>query len=102
MTGWTTVRARAWKEARRLHTTAFRLQLLWEPNDKFSGLLKVHGWDVDGTARIFRANIFEPGTNNLVDGFQQDQVWHDGQNSQDIESRRWIARDSSTTSAAPP
>ena len=25
-------------------TTAFRLQLLWEPNEKFSGLLKVHGW----------------------------------------------------------
>jgi iron complex outermembrane receptor protein len=73
-------------------TTAFRLQLLWEPNEKFSGLLKVHGWDVDGTARIFRANIFEQGTNNLVDGFQQDQVWHDGKNSQDIESRGGLLR----------
>ena len=73
-------------------TTAFRLQLLWEPNEKFSGLLNVHGWDVDGTARIFRANIFEPGTNNLVDGFQQDQVWHDGKNSQDIESRGGLLR----------
>jgi len=73
-------------------TTAFRLQLLWEPNEKFSGLLKVHGWDVDGTARIFRANIFEPGTSNLVSGFQQDQVWHDGMNSQDIESRGGLLR----------
>jgi len=73
-------------------TTAFRLQLLWEPNDKFSGLFKIHGWDVDGTARIFRANIFEPGTNNLVDGFRQDQVWHDGKNSQDIESRGGLLR----------
>ena len=73
-------------------TTAFRLQLLWEPNDKFSGLLKVHGWDVDGTARIFRANIFEPGSNNLVSGFRQDQVWHDGKNEQDIESRGGLLR----------
>ncbi len=49
---------------------AYRLQLLWEPNDKFSGLFKVHGWEVsDGTARIFRANIIEPGTSNLVGGF---------------------------------
>ena len=48
--------------------------------------------DVDGTARIFRANIFEPGTSNLVSGFQQDQVWHDGMNSQDIESRGGLLR----------
>jgi iron complex outermembrane receptor protein len=73
-------------------TTAFRLQLLWEPNDRFSGLLKVHGWDVDGTARIFRANVFEPGTNNLVSGFQQDEVWHDGVNTQDIETRGGMLR----------
>ena len=73
-------------------TTAFRLQLLWEPNDKFSGLIKVHGWDVDGTARIFRANTFEAGSSNIVSGFQQDQVWHDGKNSQDIESRGGLLR----------
>jgi iron complex outermembrane receptor protein len=73
-------------------TTAFRLQLLWEPNDKFSGLLKVHGWDVDGTARIFRANIFDQGSSGLTSGFQQDQVWHDGMNSQDIETRGGLLR----------
>jgi iron complex outermembrane receptor protein len=67
-------------------TTAFRGQLLWEPNDKFSGLLNLHGWDVDGTARIFRANIFVPGTNHLVDDFSQDVVYHDGKNKQDISS----------------
>ncbi len=73
-------------------TTAFRLQLLWEPNEKFSGLFKIHGWDVDGTARIFRANIFEPGSSDLVSGFRQDQVWHDGQNEQDIEARGGLLR----------
>jgi len=74
-------------------TTAFRLQLQWEPNDKFSALFKVHGWDVsDGTARIFRANIIEPGTSNLVAGFAQDQVWLDGLNTQEIESRGGLLR----------
>jgi iron complex outermembrane receptor protein len=67
-------------------TTAFRGQLLWEPNENFSALLNLHGWDVDGTARIFRANIFQPGTNNLVSDFEQDVVYHDGQNVQEISS----------------
>jgi len=67
--------------------TAFRLQLLWEPNERFSGLLNLHGWDVDGTARVFRANIIKPGTNDLVAGFRQDQVAQDGLNQQDIEAR---------------
>jgi iron complex outermembrane receptor protein len=67
-------------------TTAWRAQLLWEPNDKFSGLLNIHGWDVDGTARIFRANILGPGNNDLVPGFDQERVWFDGQNKQEISS----------------
>ena len=74
-------------------TTAYRLQLLWEPNEKFSGLFKVHGWEVsDGTARIFRANIIEPGTSNLVSGFQQDHVALDGLNTQEITSRGGLLR----------
>ena len=67
-------------------TTAYRLQFLWQPSEKFDALLNVHGWDVDGTARIFRANIIKPGTNDLVDDFAQDVVYHDGLNSQDISS----------------
>lgn len=35
---------------------AWRGQLLWEPSDAFDALLNIHGWDIDGTARIFRAN----------------------------------------------
>ncbi|MGH9381261.1 MAG: TonB-dependent receptor [Thermoanaerobaculia bacterium] len=68
-------------------TFAYRLQLLWEPDDRFSGLLNVHGWDVDGTARLFRANILRPGTDDLVAGFEQDTVFHDGLNTQEIESQ---------------
>jgi iron complex outermembrane recepter protein len=67
-------------------TTAWRGQLLWEPNERFSALLNLHGWEVDGTARIFRANIFVPGTNNLVPDFDQEVVYHDGRNQQDISS----------------
>ena len=74
-------------------TTAFRLQLLWEPNEKFSGLFKVHSWEVsDGTARIFRANVFNVGSSNLVDGFQQDQVTLNGLNTQEITSRGGLLR----------
>ena len=36
-------------------TWSGRLQLLWKPDDKFSALAKVDGWDLDGTARVFRA-----------------------------------------------
>ncbi|HVR30755.1 MAG TPA: TonB-dependent receptor [Thermoanaerobaculia bacterium] len=68
-------------------TGAARVQLLWEPNDRFSGLLNLHAWKVDGTARIFRANIIRPGTDDLVAGFEQDEVFHDGLNSQDIDSQ---------------
>jgi len=71
---------------------AWRAQLLWEPNEKFSGLLNLHGWDVDGSARIFRANIIEPGTNNLVSSFRQDRVFQDGLNSQDIQSQGGVLK----------
>ena len=73
-------------------TKAYRLQFLWEPNENFSGLLNVHGWDVDGTARVFRANILNQGSNDLVSGFHQDEVWHDGQNSQEIDSMGAVLR----------
>ncbi|HVS02626.1 MAG TPA: TonB-dependent receptor [Thermoanaerobaculia bacterium] len=68
-------------------TGAARLQLLWEPNERFSGLLNLHAWDVDGTARVFRANILEPGSNRLVGGFDPEVVFHDGRNQQDIEGQ---------------
>ncbi len=74
-------------------TTAFRLQLMWEPNEKFTGLFKVHGWDIsDGSARIFRANIIEHGTNDLVDGFQQDQAILNGLNHQEMTARGGLLR----------
>ena len=65
-------------------TYAYRGQLLWKPSDQLSALLNVHGWNLDGTARIFRANILEKGTHRLVEGYEQDEVAQDGLNTQDI------------------
>ncbi len=65
-------------------TYAYRLQFLWEPSEDFSALFNFHGWDLDGTARIFRANILKPGSNGLVSGYKQDEVFQDGRNQQEI------------------
>jgi iron complex outermembrane receptor protein len=67
-------------------TWAGRLQLLWEPTEKFHALANVHGWDLDGTARMFRANIIKAGTHELVDGYEQDEVAQDGLNEQKISA----------------
>jgi len=67
-------------------TSAYRLQFLWEPSDGFSALVNLHGWNLDGTARIFRANILKAGSNDLVDDFKQDVVYQDGLNEQTIDA----------------
>ncbi|MBS0367191.1 MAG: TonB-dependent receptor [Proteobacteria bacterium] len=59
---------------------AGRAQALFKPNDDFEALLNVHGRSLNGTARLFRANIFQPGTNDFVPGFRPDTVYYD-QNS---------------------
>lgn len=65
-------------------TTAYRVQFLWEPDDQFSALFNLHGYEIDGTARLFRANILRPGVGGLVSGFGQDEVWYDGINDQEV------------------
>jgi iron complex outermembrane receptor protein len=65
---------------------AARVQLLVTPNKDFSALLNVHHRDLNGSARVFRANIIQPGTNNLVAGFDPARVSQDGVNSQDLKS----------------
>lgn len=64
---------------------ATRLQLRYE-GDGFDALFNVHYRDLEGTARVFRANIIEQGTNNLVPGFERDEVAIDGLNSQNLEN----------------
>ena len=50
--------------------TAARFQLKFMPTDDFTALLNVHFRETDGTARVFRANIIQPGTDNLSPNFQ--------------------------------
>jgi iron complex outermembrane recepter protein len=63
---------------------AARLQVKYERED-FSALFNVHARNLDGTARLFRANIIEPGSNDLVDGIDADSpIFADGQNRQEL------------------
>ena len=64
---------------------AARVQVQYDPNENFSALFNAHMRNLDGTARLFRANIIEPGTNDLIDGFDADSpLFADGQNRQKL------------------
>jgi iron complex outermembrane recepter protein len=58
---------------------AVRAQLLWTPTENLSALLNLHHQHLDGTPRVFRANIIQPGTNNFIAGFRRDTVSQDAQ-----------------------
>jgi iron complex outermembrane receptor protein len=65
---------------------AGRVQALFQPNEDFQALFNVHGRSLGGTARLFRANIYEHGSNNFVPGFRPDTVFLDGQNQQWLQT----------------
>lgn len=62
--------------------TAARAQLLYSGREGFEALANLHVRSLDGSSRVFRANIIVPGDNRLVPGFQRDQVSQDGLNDQ--------------------
>ncbi len=64
---------------------AARVQLKYERGDEFSALFNAHARNLDGTARLFRANIIQAGNNDLVDDFDQDWISVDGQNRQELD-----------------
>lgn len=66
--------------------SALRFQLMYEPSETFNALFNVHTRDLEGTARLFRASIIQPGTNDFRPGFDRDQISIDGANKQDISS----------------
>jgi len=65
---------------------AARVQLLVTPTKDISALFNVHARDLEGSARVFRANIIQPGSNSTVPGFDETKVAQDGINSQDVKS----------------
>jgi len=71
--------------------SAVRLQTLYA-GDGFEALLSAHARHLNGTARLFRANIIKPGTNDLVDGFDETEVSIDGANRSELDSKGANAR----------
>jgi iron complex outermembrane receptor protein len=65
---------------------AVRLQLLYKPSDDFSALFNVHGRTLNGSARLFRANMIQLGTNDIVPGFNPAVIYTDGYNGQSYSS----------------
>jgi iron complex outermembrane receptor protein len=63
---------------------AVRLQAAYDGGGMFSGLFNVHGRDLNGNARLFRANIIKKGSNDLVDGFDPTRIQTDGINKQNL------------------
>ncbi len=57
---------------------AMRAQLLWTPGDRFSALLSYQLRNLEGTSSIFRANVFDTGSNALNQNYVRDMVWYDG------------------------
>ena len=66
---------------------AGRFQLLWTPMPELEAWLKFHARDLDGTARLFRANILSKGETGLVQDFTRDRIAHDGRNEQTLRTQ---------------
>jgi iron complex outermembrane recepter protein len=68
--------------------SAVRIQALYSPADgAFTALFNIHAHNIDdGTARLFRANIIQKGSNDLVPGFDPARIAIDGANTQSYTS----------------
>ena len=66
---------------------AGRLQLLWTPMPALEARFKFHTRDLDGTARLFRANILSQGEGGLVQDFSRGSISHDGPNEQMLSTQ---------------
>lgn len=67
---------------------AARIQFLYEGDD-FTGLFNYHVRDMDGKPIAFRGNAIKAGSNDLVDNFEHDVVYHDAASraTQQVESQ---------------
>ena len=71
---------------------AARLQFLFKPSDELDILLTGQFRSLDGTARLFRANVFTRGQSGLNPNFDRDRVSVDGQNEQRVKTQNATAR----------
>jgi iron complex outermembrane recepter protein len=86
---WVTNKAPVTQQTHKLEgydDNAVRAQFLYGAGTPFTALFNVHARDLDGTARLFRANIIKSGSNDLSSDFDKDTVYQDGKNEQKLSS----------------
>ena len=67
---------------------AWRLQFLYQPSDTFSGLVKLHGFNQDGShPQVFYAGAIESGTKGLRSGFDETKATHDSPAGMDLSHK---------------
>ncbi len=71
---------------------AARFQLLAKPSDELDILLTGQFRSLDGTARLFRANVFTRGQKGLNANFNRYRVSTDGKNEQRVDTQNASAR----------
>jgi iron complex outermembrane recepter protein len=71
---------------------AARLQFLIKPSDDLDILLTGQFRSLDGTARLFRANVFTRGQQGLNANFNRYRVSTDGKNEQRVDTQNATAR----------
>ncbi len=71
---------------------AGRLQLLLKPSEQLDVLLSGQLRTLNGTARVFRANVFTRGQTGLNANFNRFQVSTDGKNNQEVNTYNGTAR----------
>jgi iron complex outermembrane receptor protein len=71
---------------------AARIQFLIKPSDDFDILLTGQFRSLDGTARVFRANVFTRGQEGLNANFNRYRVSTDGKNEQRVDTQNMTAR----------
>lgn len=71
---------------------ALRAQVDFQLSDTFNLLLTGQARDLDGTARLFRANNFTRGQEGLNANFDRRSISVDGQNAQSVETQNISAR----------
>ncbi len=71
---------------------AARLQFLIKPSDDLDILLTGQFRSLDGTARLFRANVFTRGEQGLNANFDRYRVSTDGKNEQRVDTQNATAR----------
>ena len=71
---------------------AGRIQFLIKPSDALDILLTGQFRSLDGTARVFRANVFTKGQTGLNSNFNRYRVSTDGKNEQKVDTQNATAR----------